>query len=488
MLILKNTILKLMFRLTFYLSILFTFQSFAQKEVIIRGKISGPEDNKIHIRNIKHYKDYLNISKIYYASTDLSDNGTFEMKFEVERSMPVQIDYGDASMEMFVFPGAILDVTANGKNFAGSLSYKGTGEEFNNFLVKYYDKFESPKEVEKLRQNIQTMTTGDFMNFNNKRKSSQTDMLNSVFKGNISSTFKTYMEINIQYDWAKNFLEYFNYALQKNIPIDTSRYSFLKEIQIENTKAFSSTKYLEFLKSYSGNLYYKDCAEKIRIGEEIDTNKYYYEQYKIRLVYFSDDKIKELLLAKAIADAIDNPNLPKVSHDVDKMLRNYSTVTNNQNFFKVLLKKYRTLNALAPGNPAPDFTYKDKNGQEVSLSSFKGKVVYVDVWASWCGICRKEIPHTKKLEEKFRNENVAIVYVSIDRVEKMWRKIIDENGLGGTNLLTEEHFDSKIVQDYNIQSVPHYILIDQNGTVVENRTKNASEGIERDIQALLGKK
>ena len=459
----------------------------AEKQVIIRGKISSSNTEQIHIRNIKHYKDYFKIKKVYFASSEIDSDGKFEMKFTVKRSMPVEINYGNNKMELFVFPGAILQINGNAKKFEESLTFDGIGKEFNTFLVKHYTKFESPKAIAKLEENIRKLTTDDFVKFNDKRKKEQTDMLNSFFKGSVPSTFKKYMLINIEYDWANNFLKFFNYALQRNIPVDTSRYAFLKEIQIENTKAFTSSKYLDFLNSYTNNLYYKDCAEKNRIGLEIDSSKYFYEQYKIRLVYFSNEKIKELLLAKIIADAIEADNLEKISHHIDRMLRNYRKVSKNKKFFKVLLKKYRTVNKLAPGNPAPNFTYKDLNGNEVSLTDFKGKVIYIDVWASWCGICRKEIPILKKLEEKFNGKNVEFIYVSIDRVEKMWRKIISDNNLQGINLFTGDHFDSQIVNDYNIQSVPHYILIDQNGTVVENRTKKPTERVERDIQLLLNR-
>lgn len=118
------------------------------------------------------------------------------------------------------------------------------------------------------------------------------------------------------------------------------------------------------------------------------------------------------------------------------------------------------------GGIAADFTYPDVNGKEVSLSDFKGKVVLVDVWATWCGPCRKEIPHLKKLEEEMKATDVVFVGVSVDEAKdkQKWLDFIKKEELAGVQLLASGW--SKITKDYKINGIPRFMVFDRKGNIV----------------------
>lgn len=118
------------------------------------------------------------------------------------------------------------------------------------------------------------------------------------------------------------------------------------------------------------------------------------------------------------------------------------------------------------GNVAADFTYPDVNGKEVSLSDFKGKVVLVDVWATWCGPCRGEIPHLKKLEEEMHGTDVVFIGVSVDEAKdkQKWLDFIEKEELGGIQLLASGW--SKITKDYKIDGIPRFMVFDRKGNIV----------------------
>lgn len=125
-----------------------------------------------------------------------------------------------------------------------------------------------------------------------------------------------------------------------------------------------------------------------------------------------------------------------------------------------------TLYDTAPGKEAADFTYPDVNGKEVSLSDFKGKVVLVDVWATWCGPCRGEIPHLKKLEEEMRGTDVVFIGVSVDEAKdkQKWLDFIKKEELAGVQLLASGW--SKITKDYKITGIPRFMVFDKKGNIV----------------------
>lgn len=127
------------------------------------------------------------------------------------------------------------------------------------------------------------------------------------------------------------------------------------------------------------------------------------------------------------------------------------------------------------GKPSPQFSYKDVNGKTVSLSDFKGKYVYIDVWATWCKPCREEIPYLQKLEEDLKGKNIAFISLSIDKLSdtEKWKKLVADKKLGGTQLIAENEWKSTFVKAYNIESIPRFILIAPDGEYCRPRCPQA---------------
>lgn len=146
---------------------------------------------------------------------------------------------------------------------------------------------------------------------------------------------------------------------------------------------------------------------------------------------------------------------------------------------------FRAMKAVAEfkkGSPAFNFAYEDLAGKKVSMADLKGKVVLVDVWATWCGPCKVEIPHLKTLEEEFKGKNVEFVSISVD-VEKdkeKWKNMIAKDQLGGTQLFASGWSD--ITKYYDITGIPRFMVFDQDGKIV---TANAPRPSEPELKTLL---
>jgi thiol-disulfide isomerase/thioredoxin len=138
------------------------------------------------------------------------------------------------------------------------------------------------------------------------------------------------------------------------------------------------------------------------------------------------------------------------------------------------------------GDDAIDFTYPDAEGNEVSLSDFVGSVVFVDVWATWCGPCRAEIPHLVELEEQYSDSNVTFIGVSVD-VEKnrqVWLDMMEDKGMHGVQLFADGW--SGITKDYAINGIPRFMLFDSEGKVADlNAPRPSSDDIRPALEALL---
>lgn len=154
----------------------------------------------------------------------------------------------------------------------------------------------------------------------------------------------------------------------------------------------------------------------------------------------------------------------------------------------IYLKQKSTLGSLAKGATAPSFKLPNSQGKLVSLSDFKGKVVYLDLWASWCGPCLEEMPHLKKMRERFAGKDVAFVAISIDTDTGKWLKKIKDMKLEGIQLIDKVGSqNSKIATDYKVHGVPHYVLIDKKGKIASAFAPipSSTTEIDKEINKLL---
>ena len=152
-------------------------------------------------------------------------------------------------------------------------------------------------------------------------------------------------------------------------------------------------------------------------------------------------------------------------------------------------KAYDVATKLTSGSPSPKFSnYENFNGGTTSLDDFKGKVTYIDIWATWCLPCRGEIPALKELEKKFHGKDVAFVSISIDQNKDEWKEFVKSEDLKGVQLFAENAFDSQFIQDYGIRQIPTFIIIDKEGKIVNaDAPRPSSDEITGLLEGLLKK-
>lgn len=140
------------------------------------------------------------------------------------------------------------------------------------------------------------------------------------------------------------------------------------------------------------------------------------------------------------------------------------------------------------GSPSPSFSFENHKGGLTKLEDFKGKYVYVDVWATWCAPCRAEIPFLKKIEEKYHGKNIEFLSISIDTKKdyEKWKKFVTDKELGGVQLFADNDWNSEFIKAFGINSIPRFLLIDPDGNVLNaNADRPSSEDLDKVLSELV---
>lgn len=176
-----------------------------------------------------------------------------------------------------------------------------------------------------------------------------------------------------------------------------------------------------------------------------------------------EDHINTLLSNKEIDTAVVSREKLGLNGYIEGLKKNYP-------------QRHKTGIKLAKGKASPKFeNLENYNGGTTSLYDFKGKFVYIDVWATWCKPCLGQIPALKDLEKEYEGKDIVFVSISSDRPDKHeeWKNMIKTKGMGGEQLFAGENVS--FFQEYQISSIPRFIFIDKEGNIYNNNAPRPSE-------------
>lgn len=158
---------------------------------------------------------------------------------------------------------------------------------------------------------------------------------------------------------------------------------------------------------------------------------------------------------------------------------NLSSKIEDVTFRNKLISEFSLLRYSLKGTMIPDVTIENRNGDKANLSSFKGKVIYIDFWASWCKPCCKEIPFLKDIEKKYHGQDITFISISIDKNKEKWIEMLDKLKLDDNQFHVG---DSRLQEKLGIKGIPHFVIYDAEGNLFINGAPRPSS---TDIHQIL---
>jgi len=377
-------------------------------------------------------------------------------------------------LKVYVNPGDSLHISVANSILAEPV-FTGDNAEVNNYL------FERDKLERNMRANFQQITAleeADFLEKLEVEKSNFTNLFDSIASKIKDERFAKFEKARADFEFAEYRLNYPNYHAYVNrlqsFNVSDGYNNYFETLNLKDSTLANLKEFDSFVNSYIDNLAQKEVV----YAPEIPINQ-----------FMKDYSLKKLALIQQKTDVqaiIDNVSKNVIKEYVsqlgseanDEVYQNYLSVSKNEAHKGDIKKELDSWALLAEGAVAPVIEYPNAEGEMISTESFKGKLVYVDVWATWCGPCIAEIPSLKALEEKYHNADVVFLSVSVDeeRDYQKWKDFVANRELKGVQLYAKGW--SKIAKDYKIMGIPRFMLFDKEGKIITVNAARPSGGAD----------
>ena len=433
----------------------------AQGKAVITGKISNPTADEVIIATTP------NPLIPEEVQTAVQLKGGFRLEVPVTGTMVAELLHGEEMVQIYLEPGYELNLSFNGDKFLKTLKYDGKGANENNYLVQYTRRFEEVEEYQVLPDNIK-LPEKEFEAFLDYRKKDQLKNLEKyTAKSPVSEKFRRFALAEINFGYANDKITY--HSLRESV-LMTNRlqkpsaafYTFLTQLDMNNPDNLQSHTFIGFLRNYARFM----AAEA---GLQEGDRSYYKTAYTM-LGQKLQSPVRNVAQAHVLKQSIQLGHLKYTT----EMLQDFKASNKSPELDSYFTKLYDQNKAFAIGSPAPDFQLKDVNGATVSLSSFKGKLVYLNFWSTTCGLCMVEMPNLQQLTNQLKGKDVVFLNIGLDDDENNWKKMVTGRKLQGTHVYLKG-LDAELAKRYDLKDLPAYFLIDEDGNFISIKPRRPTD-------------
>ncbi len=393
--------------------------------------------------------------------TTLDKNGNFQFSYELKAPVTVTFVIGESGplfAHLIVFPNSKVNIFSDCDNFKNTLKITGDYQTLTNIRSQLFS------------HNFVPDTT--YLNFEYQDWQMFEYNLKSSIRSNLGlldSLHKEYSLTKIEYDyaWAELYYHYFDsyayHTWKLKIPQTHKVYSFLDRLDLTNDSI--ALIYNDYNSHVSFAILHKYKKQNNLLLERSNPDSaFFYNQYEFGKKQVSGT-VRDIFLTRLLFRVL-SQGVPGADHLYSKYLNDCNSTN-----LKTIIKQEYNLYILVK-NKETEVNYeiiKDPDDDiDKFLARYKGKVLLLEFWGSWCSPCIKVIPRIKTIEERFNSKEFQVIHIAVrDTYEKMMFAI-EKYNIGGVNILLPKSVDAKWKEKIDYYTVPYYAIVDRNGIIVED--------------------
>jgi thiol-disulfide isomerase/thioredoxin len=515
--------------------------------VIIQGSIKNWKSKKLPTSIGFIENNILGEEQItYYAKIDAA--GKFSISFPKVYGQDIYVEYNENLYTLFVMPGDNITMIYDSENSNRPFEFMGDNAMTNYNMIDYLKEGRKRGSMDLTDRNGHILKDSYYVykEYEKEEAKKNKDFIDAFLSKNVTSeNFKIWAQNQLKYNLVNNLMryrwmhfgsskntkrvelpdDYFDFIIEYPINLDqeiisSSFQGYCQELQImkldkmygeensitpeviiaklEEKNIKVDPKLKEYLKLLKAGGEQDGELEKLWDGLSIKHNKEIQEIYdKIPLDLqgkyiekYKKPELLELKLSSELYESIVKLDTIQLAAVMPKRL----SLIKRDSFKGFLSKKYQyfledtrksfNTNGVVLNRENP--LIGDSLLENI-LNKHKGKVIYIDFWATWCSPCRAEIPYAKKIKETLKDKEVVYVYLCGESSETNWKKLIDDLDIEGDHYFVDKNAWQELKNKFGISGIPHYLLIDKNGVVVDKEADRPSSGdkIVNDILKLL---
>lgn len=467
-----------------HVSILWTFLAFLviscgsqetfDPKIIIAGKLDNTD--------AKEVKVYLQQE---IAVATVAEDGSFHVSFESESAENYNVRIGREGFTSFLNPGDSIFVEVDINEFNESLTFHGDKVAENIYQFDR-DKLYRESGIGNMMELMGLEKDAYFSKKDEYFKILKSKLDELKIQEGINNEFVKLEEAYIEYQPILMDSQYPMYnAYVNKIPQDSV--DFPKEEVKEKLATLDLTR-ADLLNSGS----YKALIDR-RVGEEVgeimkqDTtlrgasDGYEKARFMAMDKLLTNQAVKDQFLFDYIKSNLEYRGPVHVKTSYDKFMAENQSPKLQAKMEKIKEK----WDPIMPGKEAPDFSFVNIEGEEVNLSDLKGTLVYIDIWATWCGPCIAEHPHWDKMKEEYKDKDLSFLTVSIDDTKDPWVKMVNDKKMDGLQWFAENAWKSELAQHFMVNAIPRFLLLDKEGKIIDPSADRPSGNIREMVDKYL---
>lgn len=387
----------------------------------------------------------------------LDESGTAVLNLSGIDAAYLTLYHGRQYIKLYVEGGDDASLTFDGCNMAGSFVIEGG----KSAAAKYLNNV-------KLIPLPDEDYTLPFDEYRTRLAGKEADAVKLLEAMDLSGegSFKKVEAARIKYAYGSALLMYpvghMIMSADPDFKPEQSYYDFIASYVVEDEQFAALDEYREFV---SEAMHVLDADNR----ELTDIYPKTVAQMRYAADHLKNPQVKAVIMHHIATRYVDNFGVK----DIDELKNLYYTYVTDPAMSAAFEAKFERWDLSRPGRMSPGFRAVDIEGKTWTLNDFRGKYVYIDMWATWCAPCRQEMPHLKRLEAQFKDAQIVFLGLSVDSDKAKWEKMASSGDLTGTQLYLGTQ--SSFQEAYRIEGIPRFILLDKNGVIISNDMSRPSE-------------